>query len=146
MKRLLIYLIGVALLATACEFHTSDNGELDGFWQLSSVDTLATGGSKDLRYDQLSWSFQGHFVELRDARDYTLSGDLIGRFQHHSDSLTLSDFYFSKRDSGDIKLVNPEPLRRYGVSRLQQSFQVLQLNSSRMTLKSDSLRLNFRRY
>ena len=146
MKRLLIYIIGVVLLTTACEFHASDNGDLDGFWQLSSVDTLATGGSADLRYEQLSWSFQGHFVELRDALDYMLAGDIIGRFQHHGDSLTLSDFYFSKRDSGDIKLQHPEPLRHYGVSRLQQSFHVLQLNSSRMTLQSDSLRLNLRRY
>ena len=146
MKRLLIYIIGVALMMTACEFHTSDNGDLDGFWQLSSVDTLATGGTRDLRYDQLSWSFQGRLVELRDARDYTLSGDLIGRFQHHGDSLSLSDFYFSKRDSGDIRLLEPSPLRRYGVSSLQQSFQVLQLGGSRMTLQSDSLRLNFRRY
>jgi len=134
------------MLTTACEFHASDNGDLDGFWQLSSVDTLATGGSTDLRYKQLSWSFQGQLVELRDALDYMLAGDIIGRFQHEGDHLTLSDFYFSKRDSGDIKLVDPDSLRRYGVSRLQQTFQVLQLNSSRMTLQSDSLRLNLRRY
>ncbi len=143
MRRFLIYILGVVLLTTACEFHTSDNGDLDGFWQLSSVDTLATGGSTDLRYEQLSWSFQGRLVELCDILQ---EGDIVGRFQHEENQLTLSDFYFSIRDSGDIKLVDPTPLRRYGVSRLQQTFQVLQLNSSRMTLQSDSLRLNLRRY
>lgn len=35
-------MMGSALL-NSCEVDSSDNGDLDGFWHLESVDTLATG-------------------------------------------------------------------------------------------------------
>ena len=43
-------IIGVLSLAvmmltlSSCEVETSQNGDLDGFWHLEQVDTLATGG------------------------------------------------------------------------------------------------------
>ena len=37
----------MALVMTGCEIHTSNNGDLDGFWQLRSIDTLSTGASAD---------------------------------------------------------------------------------------------------
>lgn len=32
------------LTLSSCEVETSQNGDLDGFWHLEQVDTLATGG------------------------------------------------------------------------------------------------------
>ena len=34
----------------SCEIETSHNGDLDGFWHLTGVDTLATGGKRDLAH------------------------------------------------------------------------------------------------
>ena len=38
--RKLLYIFTMLLMLAACDIHTSNNGDLDGYWQLSSVDTL----------------------------------------------------------------------------------------------------------
>ena len=48
MKKLL-YIFIFTLAVAACEIHTSENGDLDGYWQLHKVDTLANGSSCDMR-------------------------------------------------------------------------------------------------
>ena len=127
-----------------CEFHTSDNGDLDGFWQLSAVDTLATGGTADVRAEQWSWSVQGHLLEIR--RSKVVPYDVLFRFRHTADSLIISEPYVSNRDSGDIKIVDAALLEDFGIYHTEEHFRVLNLNGSRMSLQSDRLRLYFRRY
>ena len=49
--RKLLYIFIVLMMFAACDIHTSDNGDLDGYWQLRSVDTLSTGCSiPQIRY------------------------------------------------------------------------------------------------
>jgi hypothetical protein len=146
MKRRFIYVIGALLLLTGCEFHASENGDLDGLWQLTQVDTLTTGGVEDMRYSQVSWAFQGHLMEMRKPLLFTYEGDILARFDHTRDSLVVYDCYISKRDMGDIPVTKPEDLYPYGLRRLTERFRVMVLNDSRMTLRSDSLQLYFRRY
>ena len=43
----LLMLMLCSALLNSCEVDSSDNGDLDGFWHLESVDTLATGGRCD---------------------------------------------------------------------------------------------------
>lgn len=53
-------IIGVLSLAvmmltlSSCEVETSQNGDLDGFWHLEQVDTLATGGLVTLQINACS--------------------------------------------------------------------------------------------
>jgi len=145
MRQFFLYII-CALLLAGCEFHASENGDLDGFWQLTQVDTLATGGVEDMRHSQISWAFQGHLVEMRNPLLYSYEGDVIARFAHTHDSLTVHDFYISLRESGDIQITRPEQLYPFGIHRLTEHFRILMLDGSRMTLRSDSLQLYFRRY
>ena len=56
--RKLLYLIITFMMIIACDIHRSDNGDLDGFWQLKSVDTLSTGGTCDMR-DSMFLGFPG---------------------------------------------------------------------------------------
>ena len=46
MKISILCIVPVLLLMslTSCEIETSENGDLDGYWHLEQVDTLATGG------------------------------------------------------------------------------------------------------
>ena len=47
MKKIIGILFFAVLVFTlsSCEIETSQNGDLDGFWHLEQVDTLATGGT-----------------------------------------------------------------------------------------------------
>lgn len=146
MKHLLTYIIGVGLLVTACDIERSDNGRLDGFWQLSSVDSLSTGSSTDLREKQVTWGFQGSLLETRIANSPRDSDDVVLRFNHTGDVLRLSEPYIVNRDSGDKKVNQPAVLYQFGISRLGESFKVLRLTNDNMDLESEVLRLHFRKY
>lgn len=148
MKRPLTYIIiGIALLLSSCgAVHTSDNGMLDGFWQLTAVDTLATGGTTDMRQSQVTWAVQGTILEVRKANSIDKLSDIMFAFDHHDDLLLLRQPYVIDRDKGDVPVVDVELLKPFGISRLEPLFRVLRLNSYNMTLESDDLRLHFRSY
>ena len=139
MKKLLYIFITAAML-TACEFHSSDNGDLDGFWQMTQMDTLSTGGSEDVRESLIFYSFE---VDLMTAQRLNYD-DVYFRFSHTSDSLILYD----PTDGGrtDNAITDVSELQPMGINRLREGFLVEGLNSDNMILKSQELRLYFRKY
>lgn len=144
MRNTFLLILCLATLFTACNIERSDNGQLDGFWQLKTVDTLSTGGSTDMRGSQLTWAFQGGLVEFRYApsreQDYYMS------FVHRGDSLLLFGAYHLLRERGDTLLGSAALLAPYGVTHLRQGFQVLELGSKELCLRSEELKLTLRRY
>ena len=90
MKRILLTITGMTLLLMACELETSTNGDLDGFWQLTQVDTLATGAQTDMKATGVTWSFQGRIMELRIANKQSDERPIICQFSYNGDSLRSS--------------------------------------------------------
>lgn len=146
MKKLLIYIFGVAMALTGCDLEHSENGKLDGLWQLRSVDTLATGGTADMRSSQRVWGVQGTFIQLRLVTSGEFTDNIVCRFSHEGSTLKLTEPYMVNRDEGDVSVDDVKLLQPFGMSRLEESFKVLELSGSQMTLESDVLRLHFRRY
>lgn len=143
MKRSLIYilLVVVALLVfQSCELETSDNGNLDGNWQLMQIDTLATGGRNDVKDQQLFYAVQVRLLCLN-AYHANAESNLYFHFEHTADSLKL------KPASSDGHVMYHVPsLRPYGINKELESFKVMLLNSDKMQLRSDSLLLTFRKF
>lgn len=131
----------VATMATACDLETSDNGHLDGYWHLNRVDTLATGGSKDMADDKVFWAVQAHLLNTVDHGGS--AGSYLFRFDHSGDSLRLYDPYKDDRMNGDPKVETPDELRPFGVNATDETFGVQTLTGSRMVLSTDKLRLTF---
>ena len=155
MKRFFIYIIGVALVLTACDVDGSDNGSLDGFWQMTSREDVFCGtmGKVDMRNSGITWSFQGSILELRDVKK--VNQDIIASFERNGDVLKLNKFYFVDRDNGDRMIENTDTtvsayLMPYGINNAnEQLFQIEELTSSRMVLVSRdpySGRMEFRKY
>lgn len=140
--RKLIYVLTASLLLGACSLETSHNGDLDGFWQLHHADTLATGGSADMRDSKLYWAVQMHLLRVLKT-DY---GAVFFRFNNTGDSLLLSDPYLDNRDSSDIKVTDASLLLPYGFSSLSEGYVIEQLDADKMVLKSRVVRLHFRKY
>ena len=63
--RKLISILALGILFVSCELETSGNKELDGYWQMSQVDTLATGGVTDTREALIYWGIQGKLLQIR---------------------------------------------------------------------------------
>ena len=136
-------LFAFILCLSACELETSHNGKLDGWWLLTAVDTLQTGGHANVEAQQCTWAFQGRLLELRDVPGQR--GDNLLSFAQHDDDLLLSHPYLSARDSGDIAVQTPQPLHPYGIQTLSEQFSITAINRQRMVLTSASLRLYFRK-
>lgn len=136
-------LFAFILCLSACELETSHNGKLDGWWLLTAVDTLQTGGHANVEAQQCTWAFQGRLLELRDVPGQR--GDYLLSFAQHGDDLLLSHPHFSARDSGDIAVQTPQPLHPYGIQTLSEQFSITAIDRQSMVLTSTSLRLYFRR-
>ena len=136
-------LFAFILCLSACELETSHNGKLDGWWLLTAVDTLQTGGHANVEAQQCTWAFQGQLLELRDVPGQR--GDYLLSFAQHGDDLLLSHPYLSARDSGDIAVQTPQPLHPYGIQTLSEQFLITAINRQRMVLTSASLRLYLRK-
>lgn len=142
--RRLFYLFVVSLLTVSCTLEVSDNGDLDGYWQLTRVDSLVTGNSADMRETGIFWAVQKDLLVARATKEPFL--EVIFRFKHTSDSLILSKPHLAFRDSSDIIVTDASVLYRLGVTDLQEHYAVSELSSSRMVLRNNDLQLLFRKY
>ena len=136
-------LFALMFCLSACDLETSHNGQLDGWWLLTAVDTLQTGGHANVEAQQCTWAFQGRLLELRDVPGQR--GDYLLSFAQHGDDLLLSHPYLSARDSGDIAVQTPQPLHPYGIQTLSEQFLITAIDRRSMVLTSSSLRLYFRK-
>jgi len=137
MKRL-VYTIGLvmALVLTSCgELERSDNGALDGNWQLMTIDTLATNGTKNMKSQKLFWAVQFELLQIKADKNYYF------HFEQTDQTLTLK----SAAQYGE-DLYTLEQLRPLGINEQNECFGIDKLNGSEMILRSSLLRLTFRKY
>ncbi len=145
MKRFLYIIIGVVLLMTSCDKETSDNGNLDGLWQMTLMQNKTTDNAKnDMRSSGITWAFQGHILELRDLKKG--NQDIVMSFTREGEKLKLSNPYRVDRDSDDVALQNADLLIPYGISDTTTEFYISELTSSRMVLDNSASHLEFRKY
>ena len=147
MKKILLSLfVGYGALFASCDnFHASDNGVLDGFWQLTNVDTLATGRSGDVRQLMIFWAVEANLLEIRDLLS-TEHINVFFRFKRQGNQLTLSDPVADNRPISDSIVTQVNTIRYYGLSHLTETLKILRLDSKKMTLESERLRMYFRKY
>lgn len=132
--------IGFLLLAGSCDIETSDNGDLDGMWQLTSVDTLSTRGHRDMKNTNTSWNIQGKLLQLR-----TTNFVYVCNFSREGEALKLGTLYLNNHH--DEPLVEDiQAVGIMGVNKENENFDIITLTSSTMTLQSSMLKLSFRKY
>lgn len=131
------------MLSASCELETSDNGKLDGYWHLETVDTIATGGHNDVSSRHIFWAVQGKILQLYNTDTTTT---YVFRFEHTGGKLSLSDARRDYREQNDPVVTDVSVLAPFGVNSLEESFTVEQLTGSRLTLVSEALRLKFRKF
>lgn len=132
------------LFFSSCEFHTGDNGDLDGFWHLESMENTQTGEVTYLGDQTIFWSYQADLMYLQGAS----TGSYFLRFTHADNTLTLYSPYTDGFHSpeGDVLLSDPAPLLPYGITALEETFQVEALDDGAMVLRSEVYRLSFTKF
>ena len=133
-------------MLAACDIETSDNGDLDGYWHLTRVDTLTTGGTLDTSEQLLFWAVQVRLLNVVDQSDDADHMGYLLRFEHKEGTLRVYEPYKNSRKDGDIKVDDASVLSPFGINRLDETFRVEQLDGDGMQLTGDALRLTFVRF
>ena len=144
MKKLYLACLA-ALLLSACELEVSENGDFDGLWQLTALDSVGTGSSVDMRTSGEFWAVQMRLLEVRNSR---------GQHRNQYFRFTLADGWLTLRTpnldengmTDDSTKIDVSSLRRYGISRVDERFHVLTLTGSTMVLQNEAVKLSFRKY
>jgi hypothetical protein len=145
--RKIFYILTLGVLFVSCELETSGNDELDGYWQMSQVDTLSTGGVADTREALVYWGIQGKLLQIRFSENGKYLGEgFMFRFNREDDVLTLSSPILHHLYKTDEPITDVEVLKPYGIFDLEEVFAIEELNDHNMVLTNDVLRLHFRRY
>ena len=139
------------LLLTGCSIERSDNGVLDGRWQLMEINYFDGSNRKVETKEQLIfWDIQYKLISIHSMSGKlhdSLTEESLCRFNYTKDSLKLSDFYRHFREA-DQKI--DDPLTTYfqktGINGIKANFAVLHLDSKSMLLQSDYAKLSFRKF
>lgn len=142
MKKL-IYII-ISLILTSCELEMTDNGALDGNWQLRQIDTLSTGGTCDMSRSYIYWAVQNDLLQVRDIDNADFR--ILFRFEKKGDHLTLRNPYHIIIKAELEPIEDIEQLTPYGIMGTEDTFTFENLSSGNMTLKNEFFRLHFRKY
>ena len=124
MKQYILYILALVVASLSfqsCEFEASDNGDLDGNWQLMQVDTIATGGRNKVKNQQLFYSVQMRLLCLKEY-NAAAESNLFFHFEHTNDSLKLKSASSDGKAMYPVSMLRPLiPLHRIS-SRFQPTF------------------------
>lgn len=155
MKRIIwtCILFGLIFGMCSCEMETTDNGDLDGYWHLESVDTLATGGVRDYSDQHIFWAVQYKLISISDQETFKDFRGYWARFNQTGDSLILTSLYKNHwhqnqgANGGDIPITEMnDTLRRCGINQLVERYRKEKLSASKMVLTTKDLRLKFTKF
>ena len=148
MKR---YIYGLLMLLTiiatsSCESYLI-NGDLDGFWQVSSIENKTTG---DITYcnGDTYYSFQRELVLVSFVSPEVPTGQMkenyIAYFSYNNDSIAMTDFrIYHDPDGAQAPLAK---LEKFGLYETYNTFFVEKLSNSSLILNSGSARIILKKY
>lgn len=143
MKGLSYIIICVTTLLASCDFVTSDNGDLDGLWQMTVKEQVLSSEMTDMRARRVSWAFQGGLVQMNSGR----IEEVTGQFSLTDDVLRVTNLNHFSHADGDSRIDSVDDvMRELGVYRLEETYEVKELNKNTLRLQNDSVRLVFRKY
>jgi hypothetical protein len=124
MKKAIFTIIAAVALLCSCQ-KEDKNGDLGGFWKIMET-TTADGYTTDRKEMSYFWRIQLKLLKI---------GNIYARFQHKGDSLF-------------IQLIdhNGSRLKEYGIYKSEEHYGVEHLDRNGMILKSDSVRIKFRKF
>ena len=142
-RKIIAMTIGVAAMTcVSCDFVTSDNGDLDGLWQMTFMEDLRTQQVTDARDKMVAWAFQGTLVQMNSEQ----IEEVTGEFALEEHSLRIWNLNHFSHATGDTLMTDMTILRTLGIYSQEPSFHVLELSKSTLRLENDSVRISFRKY
>lgn len=144
-NRYLYTLCLLCALCVSCENKWPKNGDLDGNWQLLTIEHK--GETTDVKGQQLFLSIQLDLFQL------SVTGDrqrYYGYFDKGESTIVFRQF--SDMAENDLETTDNRPLgsaetlHRWGYYTLNEVFRIERLTKQEMILQSDSARVTYRKF
>ena len=136
----------IIFLISSCESYQI-HGDLDGFWQVSTIEKKETGEITSCNGDTY-YSFQRELVLLSCVSPTAPQGQMkenyIAYFTHENDSIYMTDFRIYLDRSG--KQAPLSKLEKFGLYDTYNSFCVEELTSKSLILNSQKARILLRKH
>ncbi len=136
----------LALVLTSCESYLV-NGDLDGFWQVTSIEEKQTGDITRCKGD-IYYSFQRELVLVSYVSPDVPTGQVkenhIAYFAHKDDSIFMTDFRIYINKEGKSSPLSQ--LAKFGLYELYNAFSVEKLTGKSLVLDSEKAHIVLRRY
>lgn len=148
MKKLVYTLITILCcwITTACD-KLPKNGDLDGMWQLLTIEH--NGTTDDVKDSQLYLSFQLDLFQLTTVKNNKI---YYGYFDHVNDSLIFRQFsdmaeeHPTAPDNYPITQENISIINQWGYYALKDTFKIEHLTKDDMVLRSKYARITYRKF
>ncbi|MDE5738732.1 MAG: lipocalin-like domain-containing protein [Bacteroidaceae bacterium] len=143
-------LFSICMLLFGCDIETAGDGTFDGNWQLRSIETLATGKQTDMSRSYIYWGIENTLLQVRDI-DHDGYHDDIGlviffHLTHKNNHLQLREPYkVITKDKLEL-LEDATLLTPMGIANTAEDFLVETHTNNTLVLKSETVRLRFRKY
>lgn len=142
-----VYALILAFTVTSCESYLI-NGDLDGFWQLQTVEHLNSGEITHHNNDAF-YAFQRHIIQLTRQTESHVMGQMGTRYHAEfcwqNDSIEIGEF--REYDlSGCKKKVPSAVLEQFGIFQENTIFYVENLDKKSLILTSEDARIVLRKY
>lgn len=136
----------IIFLISSCESYQI-HGNLDGFWQVTSIENKQTGDIIHCNGDTY-YSFQRELVLISYVSPNIPTGQMkenyIAYFTHENDVITMTDFrIYIDKEATQVPL--PQ-LEKFGLYETFNTFDVEKLNNSSLILNSDKARIVLTKY
>ena len=126
------------------DFDHSENGHLDGYWHLVSVDSLGNGTTTDLSQQRYYWAVQGTLLQLY-SPDWQSGQRFVSQFRYQNATFTVLEIHVDRRYEGDPVVDDINRVRPFGLNNITETFQVDDLSGRSLTLSTADLRLRFKK-
>jgi hypothetical protein len=136
----------IIVLISSCESYQI-HGDLDGFWQVSTIEKKETGDIIHCNGDTY-YSFQRELVLVSYILPHRPVGQMkenhIAHFAYENDSIYMTDFrIYLDREGKQSPLSS---LAKFGIYETFEKFHVEELNSRSMTLSSKNARIRMHKH
>lgn len=145
MRSLISAVLVLGLTFCSCESYLI-NGDLDGLWQVQTVEHLETGNVTECN-NEYFYAFQRHIVQLTKHVSYGMGGlesQYHAGFEWGQDSIEMGDFRVYDLYGCKQKAPASE-LKNFGLYHDYTTFH-MQLSKQKLILTSDSARIVLRKY
>lgn len=136
----------IIILISSCESYQI-HGDLDGFWQVSTIENKETGDIIHCNGDTY-YSFQRDLVLISYVSPNIPTGQMkenhIAHFTYENDSIHMTDFRIYLDRNG--KQTPLSELAKFGLYETFNKFGIEKLNDKSMVLSSKRVRIMFKKY